>query len=563
MVHDIKNRGARVFTIGLGDPADPVYPLDAVSLQKIADDTGGLYRHAENEAGLPAIYAEYSAEVRGDAVSSEATETLPEQGPAEVPAYIDSFTKEATFVLHWPVGPGFFDLKLRRPDGGIIDAGTPASDPKVTYLEHPFYKFYRVSEPTVGTWTLIVRASQTPPVEVGENRGESVKAIAASVARPQFTTQVLASAPGVDFVSDLQGFVFRYPHSPVLRASVYANVPVAGAEVTAIVTAPQALAKNVKLYDDGQVSHGDMQANDGVYSNRFLDFPVNGGYEVRLLVENKKGVEAVPDEVTPPGWVPKPIAPFTRVTKAQFMIEGVPDDLVRPEITQVTPGRGRYGSVVEVTIRGAHFVDGANVLFSNPVLAVETIRRVSDEELAVRLRVGKPVADPFSDITVVNPGGLDVVATRAFQAVGVLYPFGLSLHAGVAQPSGSFGHSHDPGLSLVGDLEYRFGNAYVLELLAGYHEFAGVNTTDTSWRSLVLGLKRYLPVPKWLFVEAGLGAYFPESGSTELGWMIGGGAHWALTASLSFEVSYIEHTIKTSGTDTTFSTLWGGVRHRF
>lgn len=572
VIPDIKDRGVRVFTIGLGDPDAAIYPLDEETLQEIADLTGGLYRRAPDETELQAIYTEYAAEIRGDAVSSEETDWMTSREPGETKekeAFIDSFTKEATFVLHWSAGHDYFDLKLRKPDGSIIDSTVASSDPKIIYWEQPFYEYYRIKEPETGNWKLLVsiaedtRQVREETIAVG---AIAVGAIEFSIAppRPRFTIQVLSSSPSVDFVVHTPDFRYSYPQVPILQASVLANVPVAGALVEGIVTGPQGFTRQIKLYDDGQFSHGDHRANDGIYSNRFLHFPKNGGYDFRLLVENKNGVEAQPDEVMPPDWKPKSIAPFTRISQNHITIQSVPETLLKPEIKDISPNKGRYGKLLDIIIQGKNFVEGASVIFSRSDIFLKRIIYVSDNELKVRLQISSGAVSGYSDITVINPGGIEDTARDVFQIVGPLYPLGLSIHYGYARPLGNFDIFYDSGMSIAADLEYRLTKSLSVELLAGYHTFKSDTLDNTYWINLSLNLNYCFPtLPKWVFVNIAPGIYFPKSGSSEFGLMKGGGLYWPITASVLAQVAYNHHTIFTKGDDTTFSTIWLGIKYRF
>jgi hypothetical protein len=562
VIPDIKDRGVRVFTIGLGDPDAAVYPLDEETLQEIADLTGGLYRHTPDETELAAVYTEYAAEVRGDAVDSEATDwmTSGELGETkEKEAFIDSFTNEATFILHWPAGYNAFDLKLQKPGGAMIDPTVASGNPKIIHWEQPFYEYYRVREPEVGNWKLIVStAAGTSPER------EARLAVTVVPPRLRFTTQVICSSPLVDLVVYTPEFLYKYPQVPVIRASVVAGVPVAGASVEGVVTGPKGFTRRVRLYDDGQFSHGDDKANDGVYSNHFLHFPKNGGYSFRLSVENKNGVEAQPDEVMPPDWQPKPIPPFTRISKSHITISGVPDDLPKPEIEGISPSTGRYGKSLDATIKGRGFVDGANIAFSHEGIILRRIEFVNSSELKVRLQIRGDATIGYSDLTITNPGGIESTAQRAFRVVGKLYPLGLSMHAGATQPLGDLNIPYEPGLSIAADIEYRLTRSLSAELLAGYHQFRSDKLEDTYWINLSLNLKYYFQTfPKWVFVNAAPGVYFPKDNSAEFGWMKGIGLHREILPSVSAEMIYNHHTIFTEGDDTTFSSIWLGIKYRF
>jgi len=414
VIPDLRDRGVRVFTIGLGDPAHPTYPLDEDTLQDIAYETGGLYTHAPTEADLATIYTAYCAEVRGAEVCAEDMGDVPPGGGEEQEALIDEFTskEEATFVLHWPVGKGVFDLQLLMPDGTIIDPAVAATDPNIKYVEKDYYEFYRIKQPMKGTWKLKIIAAAEDSYVVKEMHGE-MTAITVPKRFP-YTTQVLAEARGVDFTAFSKKVQFKYPQVPIIQASVAAGPPVAGALVTGVITRPDGTKVNITLYDDGDFSHGDVRSDDGIYSNRFLEFSKDGSYKIHLTVNNIEGVEATPDEPVPPEWKPKPIPPFNRVSKTTIIVRGLPETFPAPEIKSITPSEGKQGETLDITITGSDFAGNAVINFIGDGITIHKATFVSPEKITASISIDQTANPGARDIKVTNPGGQSDTAEGIF-----------------------------------------------------------------------------------------------------------------------------------------------------
>ena len=295
---DLRGRGVRVFTIGLGNPADPVYPLDESTLLDISNQTGALYTHALNAADLQTIYTTYAAEIRGMDVYPEAGGALERGATREHKVIVDNFTKEETFVLHWPSGAGAYQLQLRDPAGTVITPPAPGVENVVRRL----HSFYRIRKPKPGTWTMIVK----------NIKGEG---------RISYTTQALALAPGLSCkVAPRQPF-YKPGETAIIRAFVSAGgIPVANALVSGTITGPDGTKAAVQLADDGNwKAHGDEKANDGVYATRFTSTQVRGTYQISLVIRNVDGITATPDEIDP-RWKPQRIPPFVRAAKNSFSV---------------------------------------------------------------------------------------------------------------------------------------------------------------------------------------------------------------------------------------------------
>ncbi|MGK3991023.1 VWA domain-containing protein [Sorangium sp. So ce136] len=61
---------------------------------------------------------------------------------------------------------------------------------------------------------------------------------------------------------------------------------VTGATVSAEMTAPSGTAKSLTFHDDGLAAHGDLAANDGVYSTKFNQFTEGGSHQITVFADH-------------------------------------------------------------------------------------------------------------------------------------------------------------------------------------------------------------------------------------------------------------------------------------
>ncbi len=122
-----------------------------------------------------------------------------------------------------------------------------------------------------------------------------------------------------------------FPQPMKIRANVSAvGGAVGGAQVEAIVSAPNGASFAVPLFDDGRAEHGDDAALDGSYSALFTQFTGNGVYDVTVNVTNVNGFLVHQSDQLLPGDVPASVAVpgFDRTFSLQSTVANVPADLV-------------------------------------------------------------------------------------------------------------------------------------------------------------------------------------------------------------------------------------------
>jgi len=147
--------------------------------------------------------------------------------------------------------------------------------------------------------------------------------------------------------------------------------------------------------------------------------------------------------------------------------------------------------------------------------------------------------------------------------------WGLSLRAGVSIPHGNFDTFFNPGPNFGVDLEYRVNTTFSLESIYTFHHFNGatignvkvgnVNVHQFSFNGKVYGSSS----PVRPFLNFGGGAYRFAPGSTHAGLNVGAGVQFDVTPTFAVDAMYNFHNVFTSGSNTRFSTLQGGIRFRF
>lgn len=144
----------------------------------------------------------------------------------------------------------------------------------------------------------------------------------------------------------------------------------------------------------------------------------------------------------------------------------------------------------------------------------------------------------------------------------------LSFHVGRTAPTGNFSDIYDSSYSYILDLEYKFTPKYSFLGLLGYNHFKGASTgvDDTYWTNLSANVKYYFmryAKSGTVWVNAGAGAYKPESGSTRAGANFGAGLGGNINPRLRWEAGVNYHNIFTSGSNTKFVVPTVGVTFNF
>ncbi|MFQ5649410.1 MAG: alpha/beta fold hydrolase [bacterium] len=268
-----------IYTIGLGVDADQDL------LSNIASQTGGTFHFSPSADELQKIYLQIQGKLRGQQTIASNEGTISQNQSVSYSVPLDGLTSQAVFSMLFEGSD--VDLELVAPSGSRITPQVASSDPDITYNEGDTYDFYTVSAPQDGEWTLKITGVDVPTPETF------------------FTSVQVNSQLKMEVFPDKEEY--SAGEAILLSARLQENGDtIAGASVTVEVVAPsssvtlyrlarheaddddprltwmgdnaapQFVASTFTLFDDGR--HGDGQANDGVYANRFTNTASDGSY---------------------------------------------------------------------------------------------------------------------------------------------------------------------------------------------------------------------------------------------------------------------------------------------
>jgi Mg-chelatase subunit ChlD len=247
-----KDAGIVVHTIGLGSGAD-------AGLIAAAAATNGKFFQVNDPGALGAVFGTLQAESSTDGgVITKALAPLPSGGTASTDTTLD-LAGRATFVLSWNDPTADLDLTLTAPDGSSPARATSGG---TTFSSAATYEFFIIDNAAAGTWKMNVAHVSGDDVEYAvQSFGDNANAsLTANLDQPA-------------------GTLYTYPTPVIVHAQPVSTKPIVGASVTMLVKRPDGSDITVPLFDDGDnAMHGDMQAEDGVYSARFRRFSGDGVY---------------------------------------------------------------------------------------------------------------------------------------------------------------------------------------------------------------------------------------------------------------------------------------------
>jgi len=285
--NEAKDAGIKIYPIGLGR-------VDHLLLIEIKDITGGDYLYAPSTSELKSMYQSMIATAKGWSTVMSARGTVKQDEINEQEVIIDSTVLEASFSVDWTAGD--LDLTLIRPDGSLIDPAVADIDPAIRYVSAATYEIYNVKSPMPGTWTMVVTGVDVPP------EGESFSA--------QVTAQTTVT---LNLATDKPSYTYPEPAKIMATLEDTGN-PLTGADVEVIATRPDASQISITLFDDGLDAHGDINANDGVYTNYFTQYSKDGSYTLRAIAV---GATLIGED-------------FSREAQKTILVSGVPPDVTPP-----------------------------------------------------------------------------------------------------------------------------------------------------------------------------------------------------------------------------------------
>jgi hypothetical protein len=303
----------RVHTIGLGDSTNEGL------LRQIADESGAMFWRANNSFELEPILSSLGAVVRGGSLLDSPQQHSLNPGEVHVskgwpdddaptnksvglaalgvvkgskfnqvlrPVWVEKDNQEATFNLGWSSESAALQLILKTPSGKLItpEAASTGSIPGVRLATGQRYASYIVDNAEEGWWHLAVVART--------NSGGTTYAMQPTVLNLRVTGYA-------------DGELVTRGGSPAIRVVGMARygIGVTNASVSALLTDPAGGTHFVAMFDDGDPSHGDDIAADGLYSALVTNLAAsgNGNYHFDVTFDvDPATATVVPGEEPPP-----------------------------------------------------------------------------------------------------------------------------------------------------------------------------------------------------------------------------------------------------------------------
>lgn len=376
VIPSIINEKVKVHTVGLGADAD------LALLQQIASETGGKFSFAGSAADLAGIFTNISAESRGEALITQEQGQVNSGEEVEKTVFVDSFNKSVTFILSWSTGQ--LQLTLETPSGQSISSATALNSPDIEFIAGSSYQIYKIQSPETGVWRIQVLGDVIFGVK-------------------DFTVSTLDNSNEVEFnvYSDKDQYMF--PEQVLIEALVQAGHAVDGASVTGTVKRPDSTSVDFELFDDGMNSHGDERANDGIYSNFFNAYSIDGVYTFSLKVVNEDGFAISPDIFEEdPDSIPQQIPPFTREASTSVIINSIPQFVAAniefgPETINLK-SKGKYVTAY-IELPAGYDVEEIN-LSSVAITAIDGVPIIPILALAKPSEIGNFDNDAANDLMV-------------------------------------------------------------------------------------------------------------------------------------------------------------------
>lgn len=303
-----------MYSVGLGSNIEPD------KLQNITNVGNGYHQVEDDLSGtsifnLEVFYFKIFVNATGMDLVVDPTHVvnLATSAPVLVDtARIVSSDRNATFlVLENPAMRPFYDLEFVDPRGQVMKVGSAVAGVPVHVMERHNYRIVRVVFPAVeqapsytGDWIVRLTPNGEWDPKHARESAEGAWAGATTTFPGWQSGQVpigFAAAVASDYRMNVE--VLPSGYLPGAQATLTASLsdrgwPAPNGVVSVDATTPSGTVyHNIKLYDDG--SHGDVEANDATWTNRFIQTAESGSYEFffQALGHNERG-ELAPREAT-------------------------------------------------------------------------------------------------------------------------------------------------------------------------------------------------------------------------------------------------------------------------
>lgn len=307
------NANLQMYSVGLGFNIEPTKLQNITNMgnegyHQVSDSLSGI-----NLFDLETFYFKIFVNATGMDLVVDPTHAVNLLTPDPIiidKATIISSDRSANFlVLDDPVLRAFYDLEFVSPDGDVIVPGLTIGGIPIQEMSRQTYRIYRIVFPDiaqastyVGDWLLRL----TPNGKWNRNAVKSALAESdinhSTYISPYQGLVPVGFAAAVNSNYKLKVQVSASHYLPGAKVTLTGSLsdrswPAVDGKIDVTVTSPNNTNYVVKLYDDG--THGDAQASDGTWTNRFTQTGAAGSYKFffQSVGHNERG-ELAPREAS-------------------------------------------------------------------------------------------------------------------------------------------------------------------------------------------------------------------------------------------------------------------------
>ena len=250
-----------IFAFGFGSD---VYDTDLIYM---SSETGGRYYFSPaSQAEIQSAFLDANQVVTDNQGLASGSPSVAPGATVQSTFSVDSTIATLTLAVTHDGDTNAFDLVLVEPNGTTTHdpVNCSSSDGTTTLCT------FSIPSPVPGTWTL----RSTSYLSSAGNLTFNVQA----VPKPVVTYSLSLASLG--------GPTIQYPEPVALIATLSRDLPIAGANVSALVALPDGSTQTVALADNGVAP--DAVASDGVYSALYNPTQ-NGSYQFTVIANNNAG----------------------------------------------------------------------------------------------------------------------------------------------------------------------------------------------------------------------------------------------------------------------------------
>jgi von Willebrand factor type A domain len=311
VIPTLKQQGVGVLAIGVGNE---ISPTGQSTLQNVATQTGGKYFRVGSSFDLVSLFIQLFAETFGNGLLVSAPPaTIGSNQSQEVPIFVETGAKSATFALTFSNTSDDFTLTLKSPSGAIITQNSASTIPGAEFMAGANSKIFRIPNPEAGNWQMLVTTG--------------------TVTSGQYDIAAFADNDGTLLNLSVEKNNLTSAEMVKLNATpTYQGEAVVGAQVTGNAIRPDGSSVPITYLDDGL--NNDGLPNDGVYGTQFNAYNAEGTYTFEAKLDNVNGTTYSGESLfsSAPSNV-KPVPPFTRSASTTAVVTGKPTDTTPPDTT--------------------------------------------------------------------------------------------------------------------------------------------------------------------------------------------------------------------------------------